>query len=86
MVVAVAMVPLGNLFPEKISFNGRQRALDAGIIGRQESDEGNEKKARIEFCRPVKLHERILPRIESVVANLLMNRIANGAPAIEGTF
>src|SRR5207302_1177837 len=69
--------------PQEPLLDGADGAADARIIGREESDAGQQQQTRIELLRPVGLNEASELLGEPVRANLGMNLRSNFAPSVD---
>src|SRR5437764_287931 len=65
---------------EQLTLDRRNRARDPRIVARQEADEREEQQARVEVFRAVGLHERSELLVEAVLADLVVNTLAQSTP------
>ena len=70
---------------QEAALDRRDRAVNPGVVRRQEADKGNEQKAGVERRCAKKLDKGVARRIEAAGAHLLMDRGSDGAPALERT-
>ena len=58
---------------KQLALDGRDGALDAGIVRRQKADHRNKQKARVQRRVAERLHERVLSGIKPMLAHFGMN-------------
>ena len=82
-VLLVGAVPLDEPVAHEVPLDRRDRARDARVVDGEEADEGHQQQARVEPRRAVELGERAELLVESLPADLVVDLVAELAPALD---
>src|SRR5579859_4835775 len=68
---------------QQLTFDRSDRALDAPVLRRQESDLDEQQQGGVELAATVILHERVALRVKPVGADIVVDLLPDGAPMVD---
>ena len=82
-VLLVGAVALDEAVAHQLPLDRRDRAHDPRVVRGEEADDRHQQQARVEPRRAVGLHERAELRVEPLAADLVVDLVAERAPALD---